>query len=91
MRRTFVYLAALAALQVGLAAGQTDPAAVPRMSVADLKQGMDRGLVLVVDVRDAASFAAGHIPGAVLILPEEIGRKAAELKASRKTVVTYCA
>jgi rhodanese-related sulfurtransferase len=41
-------------------------------------------------VRDAGSYAFGHIPGAVLIPLEDVARKAAELKATKKTLVTYC-
>lgn len=90
-RRALVFLAAFISLSVPLTAGQNNPAAVPRISVAELKKAMDQGQVLVVDVRDASSFAAGHIPGSVLVLPEEVARKAAELKASKKAIVTYCA
>ncbi len=55
---------AVLALAVGLpAAGQiADETAVPRISVADLKQAVDAGQALVVDVRDAGSYADGPHP-----------------------------
>lgn len=91
-RRTVLCLLALsAAVSATPIAARQDPlAAAPRMTVADLKKGLDAGRILVVDVRDAHSFAAGHIPGAVLIPLEQVVSRVAELKASKKVIVTYC-
>ncbi len=90
-RRTALCLLALsAALSAPIAARQDPLEAVPRMTVADLKKGLDAGRILVVDVRDVHSFAAGHIPGAVLIPLEQVVSRSAELKASKKVIVTYC-
>ncbi|MCX6549395.1 MAG: rhodanese-like domain-containing protein [Acidobacteria bacterium] len=66
-------------------------AAVPRISAADLKKAVDAGTVLVLDVRDADSYAAGHIPGAVLVPLDALSAKAPELKESKKPIVAYCA
>ena len=44
---------------------------------------------LLVDVRPAADFAKGHIPGAINILDEEIGKNIAQLKKGNN-VVFYC-
>jgi rhodanese-related sulfurtransferase len=69
----------------------TDEASVPRMSLSDLKRAIDAGQILVVDVRDASSYAGGHLPGAILIPLADIQKKAPELKASKKPIVAYCA
>jgi rhodanese-related sulfurtransferase len=45
--------------------------------------------VLVLDVRPEAEYAAGHIPGAVSMPPEEVARRLAELP-KRKEIVAYC-
>lgn len=45
---------------------------------------------LLVDVRPAGDFAKGHIPGAINILDEEIGKNIAQLKKANN-VVFYCA
>ena len=83
---------AVLALAVGLpAAGQVaDETAVPRISVADLKQAVDAGRVLVVDVRDAGSYADGHIPGAINVPLDTLPQKVAQLQGAKKTIVTYC-
>jgi rhodanese-related sulfurtransferase len=47
------------------------------------------GEVLVLDVRPAPEYAAGHIPGAVSIPVEELPCRLAELPADRE-VVAYC-
>ncbi len=44
----------------------------------------------VVDVRTPQEFAAGHVPGAMNIPYEEIGRRASEIGPSSTPVVLYC-
>ena len=80
-----LWLPAWAAAQV-----PKDEASVPRISVAELKKAMAAGKVLLVDTRDPQSFADGHLPGASVISLADIPAKAAELKASKKAIVTYC-
>jgi rhodanese-related sulfurtransferase len=43
----------------------------------------------VLDVRPAAEYASGHIPGAVSILVAQLGQRLAELPASTE-IVAYC-
>lgn len=64
-------------------------ASVPRMSAEDLRAKAGRGEVTVIDVRDAASYSAGHIPGAMHI---PFSRVEAELSyiPKNKPIVTYC-
>jgi len=83
---------AVLALAVGLpAAGQVaDETAVPRISAADLKTAVDAGRALVVDVRDAGSYADGHIPGAINVPLDTLPQRVAALKGAKKTIVTYC-
>jgi rhodanese-related sulfurtransferase/predicted transcriptional regulator len=45
--------------------------------------------LVVLDVRPAAEYAAGHLPGAVSILVGELRRRLAELPGDRE-VVAYC-
>ena len=80
------------ALSVGLPAiGQVaDESSVPRISVADLRKAADAGQVLIVDVRDARSYADGHIPGAINVTLGDLPKQAAALKAARKGIVAYC-
>jgi rhodanese-related sulfurtransferase len=47
--------------------------------------------VLIVDVRDAGSYAEGHLPGAINIPLGELQQKLATLKAAKKPIVAYCA
>ena len=70
----------------------------PRISQADFKKLVAAKNVVVVDTRVADVFAAGHIPGALLLplegamtWPEEYEKTVATLVAAKKPVVTYCA
>jgi rhodanese-related sulfurtransferase len=73
------------------ASGQVaDESSVPRISVADLKRAAAAGQVLIVDVRDASSYADGHIPGAISVPLADVPAQAARLKAAKKAIVTYC-
>ncbi|HPH84043.1 MAG TPA: rhodanese-like domain-containing protein [Ferruginibacter sp.] len=44
----------------------------------------------IIDVRSAAEFKEGHIPGAVNIPLERVGNQLAALKATRKPIITCC-
>ncbi len=72
-------------------AAQDELAAAPRISQADFKKGLAANSILVLDVRDAVSYANGHIPGAVSMPLDEVKKHVAELKAERRPIVTYCA
>ncbi len=75
-----------------LAAAQNDElAAVPRISQAEFKKALQSGRILVLDVRDAASYSNGHIPGAQSMPLDELPRHLGDLKAETRPIVTYCA
>lgn len=87
---------ALAAFAAGLLAppriattvhAQVDAARIP---LAEFKKLHDAGKVLVIDTRDAQSYRAGHIPGAILVSQDMVPAKLAEVKASGRLVVAYC-
>ena len=52
---------------------------------------MAEGRVVVVDVRDAASYAQGHIPGAWLIPVDTTAQRTAELTAREREVAELIA
>ena len=92
MNRRACSLAVLAMIAAAPVLAQVaDEAAVPRISVADLKKAADAGRVLIVDVRDATWYAEGHLPGAVNVPLEELPQKLGLLKAAKTPIVTYCA
>jgi len=92
MKTRLLWLIALAVALGSPVLGQiADEASVPRISLADFKKAFDAGHVVIVDTRDAGSYADGHIPGAVLVPLADIVKKAPGLKASKKPIVAYCA
>ena len=46
---------------------------------------------VVLDIRDAASYAQGHIPGAVQVTLADLDRAAPEIAALGRPIITYCA
>lgn len=67
--------------------------ATPRISQAELLARLDRKDpgVVVLDVRTAAEFAAGHVPGARNVSHDELAGRLGELDGLRdKDVVLYC-
>lgn len=64
---------------------------VPRISIAELKELMEQKAVVVLDVRDPASFARGRIPGAINIDYTQILAQAARFAGETRTIVAYCA
>lgn len=64
---------------------------VPRVTIDELKVLMDQKAVLVIDVRDAESYAKGRIPGAVNVDYTQMLKHAATFAGETRTIVTYCA
>jgi hypothetical protein len=62
---------------------------VPRISAEDLKEKYNTGNVLIVDVRDQASYDANHIKGALHIPLASIEANL-DLLPKEKEIVTYC-
>lgn len=62
-----------------------------RISAENAKSMMDKGGVTIVDVRTPAEFEAGHIPGAILVVNEEIGDSMPkELPDKKAVLLIYC-
>ena len=93
MRNWMVAALIAAAAIAGAAAQEPDLATAPRIAMAEFKSLYTANKVLIVDVRDAVSFATGHIPGARSIPLGQLldPRSVALLKASRTPIVLYCA
>ncbi len=96
MRTRIVRTVALAVIALGVfalraAAQEMDLSAAPRITLAEFKKLHDAHDVVVVDVRDAAAFKAGHIPGALSIPLDQVTARVEQLKAENKPIVTYCA
>lgn len=70
-------------------APQGDRTAVQRISAEDLRDKFNAGTVTIIDVRDATSYAAGHIPGA-LHIPMSSIQSNLDLIPKGKDVVAYC-
>jgi hypothetical protein len=62
---------------------------VPRISVATLKEKIDRGEVVVMDVRDIDSYTASHIAGAIHIPVSYVDPELPYLPRG-KPIVAYC-
>lgn len=62
---------------------------IPRVSLADAKVAFDAQTALFVDVRDSASYAASHIPGALSLPLAELDQRLNELSRS-DWIITYC-
>ncbi len=78
----------LAACGSATAQGQRSAVRIP---MAEFKQLHQQDAVVVLDVRDAESYAEGHIPGALLVPEDGVQAHLAKLKAQKKPIVTYCA
>jgi len=60
-----------------------------RVTVAELKDLLEKNEAFVIDVRNEASYNAGHIRGSKLIPEAEIVNHLDELPRN-KLIVTYC-
>ena len=62
---------------------------VPRISAKELKEKLDGGELVIVDVRSASAYAAKHIAGAVSVPWSQWASKLPDLPKD-KEIVTYC-
>ncbi len=69
-------------------AAQT-PGEVARISVNELRERLDKGTAVAVDVRGAGQHNAGYIKGGLWIPSDAIAARASELPRD-KMIVTYC-
>ena len=60
-----------------------------RVTIDELEALVKDGQAFIVDVRNQASYDAGHIPGSRLIPSGEILNHLSELPKD-KTIITYC-
>jgi rhodanese-related sulfurtransferase len=70
---------------------QLDITKAPRITLAEFKKLFDGRDVVVIDVRDEATFKHGHIPGALSIPVDQVSARGDQFKGETKTIVTYCA
>ena len=68
---------------------QGDKSEVTRIAAEDLRLKVNAGAVTVIDTRDAASFATGHIPGALNIPLASVEANLDRIPKGRE-IVTYC-
>ena len=67
-----------------------ETADVARIEPAELRAQLERGAVTLLDVRDAGSYIAGHIDGALHIPLSRVEGEIPYLP-KEKPIVTYCA
>jgi 3-mercaptopyruvate sulfurtransferase SseA len=62
---------------------------IQRVSLESAKAALDANTAVVVDVRDAGSYAASHVPGALSIPLSDLEDHLGELD-STDWIITYC-
>jgi hypothetical protein len=62
---------------------------VPRIAAEDLREKTKANAVVVIDTRDATSYASGHIPGALHIPMASVEANLDRIPKDRE-IVTYC-
>jgi predicted sulfurtransferase len=64
---------------------------VPRISVQDAWAAFEEGAAVIVDVRSAESYAAGHILGAISIPLDEFENNLPGIPLEKdQWIITYC-
>ena len=62
---------------------------VKRVTTVELRDALDKGEAIVIDVRPAASYQQTHIKGSISIPLEQVEARMNELPRD-KMIVTYC-
>jgi len=83
-------LGAAALVLIGAALGWSADDA-RRMELAEFRERLAAGTIVVVDVRSAQAWRSGHIPGALSVPLDTVGARVKELQGRGKPIVAYCA
>ena len=62
---------------------------VRRISPAELREALQKGEAVLIDVRNEESYNAGHIKGALLIPVSDVGARIKDVPKD-KFIATYC-
>ena len=90
--RSFISIAALLVLcsLTGTSVGSAQEGdGVRRITPEEARKALDAGTAVIIDVRDEASYKAGHAKGARSIPVNDIASRAGELPRD-KMIITYC-
>jgi phage shock protein E len=90
MMTTMRMLTATALLASAFVALAADPGVKPGKVDGSTARALAAGGARVVDVRTPQEFASGHVPGAINIPYDEMGKRAAEIGPTTTRVVVYC-
>jgi 3-mercaptopyruvate sulfurtransferase SseA len=64
---------------------------VPRVPVEEAKAALDSGTAVIVDVRSADAYAAGHVVGSINIPLTEFENNIANVSLAKdQWIITYC-
>ena len=89
--RTAYILILVTAIATGLfAGGNKEEGDAFLISISDLDKLTQTEDILILDVRDQASYNAGHIPGALLVPFQQVESAADQLRGRASKLVTYC-
>jgi rhodanese-related sulfurtransferase len=91
MTRRMMLMIVLTAFAASPSIGAQAVRNVPRITIDAVKALMAKNQVLLVDVRDPQSFAAGHMPGAINVPFDRIPDHVETWKKEKRLIVTYCA
>ena len=91
MRRIITVAAVALAALLMVAAGRAQESGdgVRRVTPAEARAAVEKGQAVIVDVRPAESFKAGHVKGALSIPLGDIEARTGELPRG-KMIITYC-
>ncbi|UYM04309.1 ArsR/SmtB family transcription factor [Solicola gregarius] len=79
----------LSGLRVELDRLHTYPGSMERVNVDDLHRRINDGTTILIDVRPAAEYARGHLPGAISMPLSDLHRRIDELPEDAD-IVAYC-
>ena len=87
----FVFLALLSACTSQAPQIPQTEDEVPRVTVEEAKAAFDKGKAIIVDVRSAEAYAAGHAAGAISIPLSEFENNINDLPLDKdQWIITYC-
>jgi hypothetical protein len=93
MKRLLIVVTGIVLLTSGGALALQEDISSPKLRISweEFKKLYDKNEAVVIDVRGADGYEAGHIPNSRSIPLDQVAQRVDELKGLKKPIVTYCA
>ncbi len=88
-RKNNFYIGAILYVGAMLCVSIAHASQFPSLTASELKASLESGSVVVYDIRTEGEYLAGHIPGAINVLPQDIRQIGSQLPGNKRPPIVF--